>query len=68
MERNIIKEIMEKRELNYVQLSEISGVHISQLWKIANRELGMTYRIAYKLSKAFDMDLDEIIRVEMPNR
>ena len=68
MERNIIKEIMTERNLTYTQISKMSGINISQIWKIANRELGMSYRMAYKISKVFNIDLDEIINVEMPKR
>ena len=59
---------MSERNLSYRQLANIIDIDNSILCRVANRELGMTYRIAYKLSKAFDMDLDEIIKVEVPKR
>lgn len=65
MERNIIKEILERNEpLSMRALAKEIGYDVAVVSRVANRLQKMSHRMAYNISEAYGINLAEIIEVE----
>jgi transcriptional regulator with XRE-family HTH domain len=64
MERNIIDEIMTDKKLSLHQIAKLINFDVSVVSRVRTRSQKMSYRMAYKISEVFGLDLKEIIEVE----
>ena len=63
--KNRVQEIRWHKNLTLKQLSQLSGVSISEISKIENNELrNVTLLTAYRLSKALKVDILELFIME----
>ena len=65
MIRNRLKILLAERDLNYTQLSKITGISVNALSKMGkNRGTGakqITYEVLEKLCKALDCSVGELL-------
>lgn len=61
---NVIEDIMIKKKLSLHQIANLINFDVSVVSRVRNRVQKMSMNMAYKISKVFGYDLDEIIKIE----
>lgn len=64
MDRNIIAELMEDKNLTLHQIAKLIEYDVAVVSRVKNRVQKMSHRMAFKISQVFGLDLNDIMIVE----
>lgn len=64
MDRNIIEELMNEKNLTLHQIAKLIEYDVAVVSRVKNRIQKMSHRMAFKINEVFGIDLAEIMSVE----
>lgn len=63
-----LKKAREEKNISYSQMAKLLGLSNSYYWQIENEERNLSYKMAIKIAKVFELKPDDIFYDEFKNK